>query len=770
MKPATKLLNSLLKAETIPEFKLALSTISGDFKWMPYGNTTGNKGQIKIATDPVRALVERIINSIDAVTERGLQEAGVDNNLPRTKDELETLNLHSPRHAVTNYVPERNDHILVQVSSKQGWESSDVSIWDKGIGIQPSDFFSTILSLSGSNKISKPYQVGMYGQGGASSIGRVSNDGYVLIASRPKDGPLGFTVVRYEKPSANDKRGYYVCLVDKDGAVPFADDPFAGTETPFSDEEAARKVEVPTKVSQFPQGTLVRHLGYDLSAYKRQARNPASVYRGLHTYLFGTLLPFRFRELTKSKDTESGWSFLSRPIEGTKARLNGKEAAKAEYKTESPVAVQLPHGYGQISIEYWMLVGMTKRDHGHPVIGEFVSPNRPVIFTLHGQTHGEYSLHEINSRIKPTLPYAASSLVVHVALDGLTPKGLDNLLSSGREGLVNGTVLDVIKEELTEVITTDEHLAAIDGQRMEKSLSNNHVKAVDDQQLRDNIARVVEKMSGQSLSGMMGNDKGKLRPVRVPREAPAPLPTQDPPTFVKFVADETKVHPGGRKSFRLETDAPNSYENQLVVDGGGLEIRWAHLNGGRIRISALCSEEAKIGDTGVVTVTLDGLTPTSLPYTVEAADPKTKSSTPRLVAKRLIPNFEVQWTKPDDYNWVSVLELDEADREKFAFDYRVKDGQGIVLYCSEIFPPFQQTAKSLHGNRSDIFKHHYMAEALIHAFKRADNPELTATTDEETRKSVELEERRCAATAFVMAAYRILEEEEKKLTAVASAA
>ena len=70
---------------------------------------------------------------------------------------------------------------------------------------------------------------------------------YTLIATRtPEADSIAISVVKYEDlPPAEFKTGHYVYLAGSDGVLRL-------------DGQVAR---------EFPAGTLVRHLGYDLSGY-----------------------------------------------------------------------------------------------------------------------------------------------------------------------------------------------------------------------------------------------------------------------------------------------------------------------------------------------------------------------------------------------------------------------------------------------------------------------------------------------------------------------
>lgn len=780
---STKLLNSLLKAETTTDVDKIVSSLPADrIRWIPFGGITGNKGQIKISTDPVRALVERVTNSFDAVIERGIQENGIKETVLLTAQEKESLGLTSPQKAIEKYIPQPNEnYVLVSVTPRERWERCTVDIFDRGIGIRPEMMPNTILSLSGSNKVSKPYQAGMYGQGGASSIGRVSSDGYVLVVSRSNEGPVGFTVVRYENPTADDKRGHYTYMVstfepNDSETLMFADVRFSG-----KDEFVIKNISLPTTAASFPQGTLVRHFGYDLSSYKQQSRNPLSIFRGLNTYLFDALLPLKFLLPEKAGAKKIKWH--PRTIEGSKKRLSNKGKSKIEWSSSEPISINVGKDLGTVELEYWVLEAQRKGQGVATQPSDFVHPSRPVIFTLNGQTHGEYSLYEVGSKIKAAIPYTSNSLVMHVALDGLTSPALDNLLSSGREDLVSGKVWDIICGEIESLIIDDTHLSEIDFKRMEMSLASGQVESIEDARLKDSIAQVIEKMSGESITRIFGGSvatpPSAHREAREPRRQVTPITTQDPPTFIRFTShpDDLLFNPGKRKILHVETDAKDSLGKKIKIDAGKLEVRWSVLEGGHMSVSLQCPEDVK-EDTDNIKISLGHLHDTvsyvvHVPTLAEvraAGEGKTKKVADVKKIKddgrRGIPRFDIQWTKPGDFNWVSILGLNEHSAEDFAFDFRVKEGAGIILYCSDVFPPFAKQMQSVNGNggRAGIFKKHYVAQALIHAFRRADEhpQEQYAHVDDDARRAIEMEERNCAATSFAVTAMRMLDEEVKR--------
>ena len=118
------------------------------------------------------------------------------------------------------------DQITVTLLDGGRKRTPSVVIRDLGIGLTPKLVPTTILSLSGTNKINKSYLSGAYGQGG-STVLAFSRTG-ALFASRRQpdllDGQpdlVAVTFAKYEElDPAKNKNGRYAYLVTKNGEVP----------------------------------------------------------------------------------------------------------------------------------------------------------------------------------------------------------------------------------------------------------------------------------------------------------------------------------------------------------------------------------------------------------------------------------------------------------------------------------------------------------------------------------------------------------------------
>lgn len=243
----TELYKALAAAASLVDLESVLDSfrLSVNTKWRPLGREN-NRGTIELSADPARSAVERITNGIDAVIEAEHQRHG---GVPECRSPREAAAswLGIPDQGLSAMTPtERRSlaqRVTIALEPGDGRESRIVQVRDRGIGIAPQDMPSTILSLNESNKLQKHYLAGAYGQGGSTTF---SFCRYTLIASRRKDFAVGFTVVRFlDLPPEEYKIGHYVYLVFADGSLAQAD----------------------LNIQEFPEGTLVRHFGYDLSGY-----------------------------------------------------------------------------------------------------------------------------------------------------------------------------------------------------------------------------------------------------------------------------------------------------------------------------------------------------------------------------------------------------------------------------------------------------------------------------------------------------------------------
>lgn len=752
MKPE-ELLKALVKAShtehtarIITEFEQSQGQAA---KWRPVGARPNNRGVIEVSADPGRALVERITNAIDAVLELEHKRR---NGMPRCRSPKEAAAswLNVPESGLSDLTPTQRRGLSQRVTLKlevgESRERRVVVVKDLGIGLSAEEMPTTILSLNESNKIQKHYLVGTYGQGGSSTFA-VSK--YTLIASRSHDrASIAFTVVRYfDLPPDQYKTGHYVYLTLNDAVL---------------------TADVPDVISE--PGTLIRHIGYDLSGYSSPV-GPTSIYGLLNAVLFDPVMPVWLDNRVHD---------YRRVIKGARNALNG---AVDEGDPEDRRGPALSHGmklyyvtlgdFGRIGIEYWVLEPPVK-ENKRP-IAAFVNPARPILLTLHGQTHGELS--QLLIRKGAELTHLTARLICHVDCNYLTPEAKRALFVSNREDARTGIVYEKIEEELIKALKSDDVLTQLNNEAREHSRRDEDASVR--QQVRKEVARLL-RIHGLTVSEAVGPEAGgssdvATRPVvrRKPRSRPAPIELHEPPTFIRLLwADDEPIsfHSGQRRYIRIETDAHSSYHDpnfvdrsriNFIVSGAGFRFCGSTpLQGGRLRAIIECSQSSKTGEVGKMRVEL---TRPGLPVVFDERRLEIVEPPPAREGKRPVglPPFDVRPVDGiDDPLW-STLGWPDNENE-VAFSYEMEEGQ-MVAYYSTVFPRFLAQRRPLERKNvalSASITRRYEIWLAVYSFlmlqdeQDANAQRLRETEEPEIREMREQQERCRVATLAALVAAR----------------
>jgi hypothetical protein len=223
---------ALLHAETEDEV-IGLLQTAGYWDqpdlWRHYGDLENNWGtggnQQSLAE---AALVEKIVNSVDARLVNECLERGID---PKSADAPQTI-----RQAVSRFFEGGTGKKLATGGLIEEWTDEEIrkvaqgitlcgtgtkpimnlTITDCGEGQTPRKIPTTILSLSKSNKMYIPFVQGQFNQGGTGALRFCGRHNMQLVISRrnqkllgpdPDEGDMnwGFTIVRRERPEGGRK-------------------------------------------------------------------------------------------------------------------------------------------------------------------------------------------------------------------------------------------------------------------------------------------------------------------------------------------------------------------------------------------------------------------------------------------------------------------------------------------------------------------------------------------------------------------------------------
>lgn len=669
--------------------------------WVPLGGRRNNRGTVEVSSDPGRAVIERITNAIDAVLESEFVRHSGQPDC-RSPHEAAEAWLGVPRHGLSGLTPgERRRlarRVTVGLRPGDGKNLRVLEIRDLGTGLTPRQMPDTILSLNETNKTEKLYLAGAYGQGGSATYA-VSR--YTLIASRRQGSPVGFTIVRFEEPPIDaPKDGRYVYLTPPDGVV--------------------FEAEVPE--SEFEQGTLVRHFGYELSDYGLPV-GPNSLYGLLNQVLFDPVMPIWL---------DNSVHDYRRVIKGARNALNGAVDEGDESTTGPHLAHNVPlffvdlGDYGRIGIEYWVLAAPNKKNKRPSAA--FVDPNRPIVLTYNGQNQAELGVGII--RKEAELPHLSQRLIVHVQCNGLTFGAQRALFVSNRELVRKGAVLQAIHAEVLRVLKSDDELGRLNAEARDAARRAHDEDAVE--KMRREVARLL-RMQGVAVTvtGGGGGTGGGLDKPRAPRPPRSPLPPiapVDPPTFVRIVwSEDTAIpfYPGQRRYVRVETDAnsnlhdavnPLSSRFNFVLESGSFVLKGTTpLRGGRLRAILECREGASIGTAGALRVELrrPGFTTLYDERALEVATPPP----PKPGRSSLeVPPFDWRTVDgPDDPTWSSLGWPD--DPSAVAYEAAMEDGT-LVIHYSTVFPRFadrRRTFENTSAATAASFQRRYEIWLAVHA-------------------------------------------------------
>ena len=815
IKSSADLLTSLLLATTPSAVTTILETLgdtpdtmvgepigTSKYQWQYYGGKDTNWSTIGYGSEPTRSLVERVTNGIDAIIERRMHQSPAPSSPPTSPMEAAERWFGRPPSTYDTGIfswhnlqgADKKVHVVMLPGDNESRPTIDVV--DNGIGIRPEDFPSTILSLQQGNKITRSYVIGIYGQGGSATIGFSQ---YVLVLSRCVDEPktVGFTVVKLLNLREPYKTDAYVYLVstDDNGNVEL---PTFDTDSPIElYPQMVDTIEDNVRPPTFESGTVVRHYGYDLTGLTHTfSPAPGNLWHHTNYMLFDPVLPFRLvdmRNETNARDEIISGSrnrLMNLKSSDFTSWLNDPKAGNVILRHYFPREMVSPRGDegASIGIEYWVVLARRKSGDKYQLRSFsndlFVDRTHPIIGTMNGQNHGQLS-GKIIRDLK--LTYLSRHIIVHIDATAASSQTRRDLFTTTRENFKQGGVIRELTRLLSKMLEEDEVLFEI-----EKELTTQIVHK-GETEINQEVARQIRallKDAGYQVSqtgeGLVPGGSGPAIPVptkgipgrRQPQPKP-PLKTLPYPDVTRFEIvypkDYLFVRQLDSHVVRIETDANYRFDRE-----GKLAIRFeppylevaskSLLKDGRFHWRVRPTEAAKLGDMGVLTVTLtkpDGaqLTDECL-FQVQAAE--TAGSKPG--GQGLVPAFKVTAIDPEteqdrfDQVWT---EYDEANIGNIA--YKALDELGLIhVYYSTGFAPFKQEFDKLKASPdvAQLFVQNYEIwigyHAILQLQQRKDMPTFE-DVEEEHLDQIEEHERAVVANMQVKQASQMAQLQTKAL-------
>ncbi|MFQ5872206.1 MAG: hypothetical protein ACE5JL_00190 [Dehalococcoidia bacterium] len=570
--------------------------------WIPLGGYENNFSTVgNQQSDPTGALVDKIINGIDAVLMAECFAQGLSPESPHAPQTMAA--------AVEQFFGVRGGRLdsisaRERTSLAEGLQLRVIAVGSKddpcyllaenGEGQTPAMFPDTFLSLNRSNKLRIPFVQGKFNAGGTGVLPFCGTKNYQLIVSRrhpaaPRasddtTAPLwGFTIVRRLPPSKGRRSSMYVYLAP-DGRVLTFDAP--GINVLPGDDAPNR----PPKPYQRPleYGTCVK-----LYNYRWRAKSTATTEARyeLERYLHAPCLPFR---VTETRDYRA--NYYSTTISGVWATVASDDGAETKAEPGFPATAQM-NITGVGSLPYRMVV------FGEDVASRHV-PNG-VFFTVNGQVHGRLLQEFIKSHLK--FDYLSRHLLVSVDCTNMEGRTREDFFMASRDRIRQNEAYEEVMQQLEEELRSHPGLRALNAARRQKEIE----KAIDSERSSVETFRHLLR-SDPALAGLFSTGV-QLVTSTGPGEPPK-FKGKRFPTYFQLSKEPKEglvKHCPINRSIRVdfETDAVNDYFTRtdspgtITFDLPDVCQHW-HLWNGRLSATFRPPQGASVGDRVRVRVTV----------------------------------------------------------------------------------------------------------------------------------------------------------------------
>jgi hypothetical protein len=552
-----------------------------DTVWRPYGDddsnfsTTGNQ-----QTHPEAALVEKIVNSLDAVLTRECLVAGIDptsSTAPQTVSEAVARFFGAPQRrgntragqistwpeSLRKEVARRTT--LSATGAKPGAGRICLTIADNGEGQTPDDLPSTLLSLHCDNKQYIHFVQGKFNMGGTGALkfcGRhnlqlvISRRDPELIASQRQgssDEFWGFTVVRRESPSGGRRSSVYTYLAP----VGAADRPHRGDVLRFSAPSLPMYPEAGSAYARASEwGTVIKLYEYDLpSGARSHILRKDGLLSRLDLLLPGLALPIRLHECRDYSGHEGSFDTT---LTGLCVRLEDDHGGNLEqgFPTSASMTVA---GQEMTVTAYAFKKGKA----------ETYRRREGLIFVVNGQTHGHFP-QDFFRRKEVGLSYLADSLLLIIDCSRFDPRQLEDLFMNSRDRLSEGELKTAIEKALADMLSEHAGLRELRERRRREETAS---KLDDSKPLEEVLGRVLKH--SPALSALFGLGPRLSQPFRTQDVAANEkvFEGRTYPTYFKFSGKEygheltRECHQNLRCRVTFETDAANDYLDRAMDPG-----------------------------------------------------------------------------------------------------------------------------------------------------------------------------------------------------------
>lgn len=476
-----------------------------DDAWRFLGDSEGNWSSIgNQQSEAVAALIEKIVNSIDARLMNACLEAGID---PTSHDAPTSI-----REAVARFFDADKDPASEAAGRIVNWDSSrltaearlltvaatgfmprqgapSLTIADQGEGQTPDAFPDTFMSLSRTNKFRIHFVQGKFNMGGTGALQYCKaphklqlivsrrNPSVLPAGASPREHQWGFTIVRRETPKSGGRSSVFTYLAPVDVTEPRAGKvlSFPADSMPIFPEADATIRDAYTRPSEY--GSLVKIYEYEWQGVRSNiVLSGAGLLRRIDTGLPEVALPVRVFECRPDYKGHSG-SFATNVL-GLTTRLELDKVENLE--RDFPITSVLDLDGRKVRIRTYAF----KRGKA----SGYRTTRQGVIFSVNGQAHAALPTYFFRKK-EVGMSYLADSLLVMADCTDILGEMREDLFMNSRDRLRDNELSQRLESEIARLIKDDPTLRALRNSRREEELAE---KLTESQPLADVLQDILK--------------------------------------------------------------------------------------------------------------------------------------------------------------------------------------------------------------------------------------------------------------------------------------
>jgi hypothetical protein len=565
---AEELCLALLKAEYEEEVTAILRDtgyLDSSDSWQLYANWSIVSAQ---QAKPVDALVDKLVNSIDAVLISECHRQGIapeSASAPRNMVEAVERFFGIPQGRLANASPGRRTELASQIFfvATGAPKSPSYIIADKGEGQSPARMPTTLLSLPSA---SKPYKSriqfvqGVFNMGGSGVLPFSSPTyNYQLLISRraphardpndPTAEDWGFTIIRRRRPTQGERMSRYEYLAPGGKILSFS------------------AVGIPALPGKYPNayqemleyGTVVKLYEYQISPARLRAPILLDLNFELSRHFVAMAVPIRICERRKGYTINSYETTLS----GMDVRLAVDRSEVLEDSFANPPSGHVNVlGFGSLPVTIYAFKEKISADKDvrYRWHGEI-----SIAFTINGQVHYQLTPSFLMKK-SVNLDYVSNSVLAIVDCTPIPLEKREDLIMGSRDRVRFGDAWEYIEGELEHFLKDDEALKSLNEKRKAEELQ----KAFGDDKPLEAILERLLKVA-PSLGGIFGRGIKLAKPISFQwKQRMGPYAGKRYPTFFRLkpsFPNELGCPLNGARMVPFETDAENHYFTRPLQAG-----------------------------------------------------------------------------------------------------------------------------------------------------------------------------------------------------------